>query len=47
MIRVRTVNSSRTLETVKDLQHRMKPYASLPEVRHFTTRATELLGLAA
>ncbi|MDG4775134.1 hypothetical protein [Solwaraspora sp. WMMD792] len=42
-----TVNSSRTLETVKDLQHRMKPYASLPEVRHFTTRATELLGLAA
>ncbi|WP_326551794.1 hypothetical protein [Micromonospora sp. NBC_01813] len=42
-----SVNSSRTLETVKDLQHRLKPYATLPEVRHFTTRATELLGLAA
>ncbi|WFE30381.1 hypothetical protein O7623_14855 [Solwaraspora sp. WMMD791] len=42
-----SVNSSRTLETVKDLQHRLKPYGTLPEVRHFTTRATELLGLAA
>ncbi|MEH1013698.1 hypothetical protein V6U90_11390 [Micromonospora sp. CPCC 206060] len=42
-----SVNSSRAIETVRDLQRRLKPYGNLSEVRHFNARAGELLGLAA
>lgn len=41
------VNSSRCIETVRDLQQRLKPYAGLPEVQHFNAQASALLGLAA
>lgn len=42
----RTVNSSRCIEAVRDLQRRLRPYYSVPEVQQFNTRAAEL-GLAA
>jgi hypothetical protein len=42
-----SVNSSRCIETVRDLQRRMKPYAEVYEVQRFNARANELLGLAA
>jgi hypothetical protein len=42
-----SVNSSRCIETVRDLQRRLKPYSELPEVQHFNASAGELLGLAA
>jgi hypothetical protein len=42
-----SVNSSRCIETVRDLQRRLKPFADVSEVREFNARAGELLGLAA
>ncbi|MDG4796553.1 hypothetical protein [Micromonospora sp. WMMD1082] len=42
-----SVNSSRAVETVRDLQRRMKPYGNLHEVQRFNVRAGEMLGLAA
>ncbi|MET8117793.1 hypothetical protein [Micromonospora sp. NPDC005291] len=42
-----SVNSTRCIATVRDLQHRMKPYSGVPEVQQFNARAQELLGLAA
>ncbi|MGC5022193.1 hypothetical protein [Micromonospora sp. DT47] len=42
-----SVNSSRAIETVRDLQRRMEPYPKVPEVQRFNARACELLGLAA
>ncbi|WP_326562047.1 hypothetical protein [Micromonospora sp. NBC_01796] len=42
-----SVNSSRTIETVRDLQRRMKPYAEVYEVQRFNAHAADLLGLAA
>jgi hypothetical protein len=42
-----SVNSSRAVETVRDLQRRMKPYAGIYEVKRFNARAGDLLGLAA
>jgi hypothetical protein len=42
-----SVNYSRAIETVRDLQRRMKPYPKVPEVQRFNARAGELLGLAA
>ncbi|WP_239075536.1 hypothetical protein [Planosporangium flavigriseum] len=42
-----SVNSSRCVETVRDLQRRLKPYAEMDEVQRFNARAGELLGLAA
>lgn len=43
----RSVTSSRCLESVRDLQRRLREYATIPEVQHFTTHARETLGLAA
>lgn len=42
-----SVNSSRCLEAVTDLQRTLKPYATLPQVQEFNTEAAQLLGLAA
>ncbi|MGC4852197.1 hypothetical protein ACLQ24_02090 [Micromonospora sp. DT4] len=42
-----SVNSSRAIETVRDLQRRLKPFGNLHEVQQFNTRAGALLGLAA
>ncbi len=42
-----TVNSSRSLQAVSDLQRTLKPYGSVPEVQDFNRHAAELLGLAA
>jgi hypothetical protein len=42
-----SVNSSRCIETVRDLQKRLKPYGKVAEVEHFNRRAAEVLGLAA
>nr|WP_205862172.1 hypothetical protein [Planosporangium thailandense] len=42
-----SVNSSRCIETVRDLQRRLKPYADVDQVQRFNARAGELLGLAA
>jgi hypothetical protein len=42
-----SVNSSRCIETVRDLQRRLKPYGEVHEVQRFNARAGELLGLAA
>ncbi|MEW2386325.1 hypothetical protein AB0873_30225 [Micromonospora sp. NPDC047707] len=42
-----SVNSSRCIATVRDLQGRMKPYSNVREVQQFNARAGELLGLAA
>jgi hypothetical protein len=42
-----SVNSSRCLETVRDLVQRLRPYHHLPEVQQFTTHARDQLGLAA
>jgi hypothetical protein len=44
---VATVNSSRGIETVRDLLRRLKPYDSVDEVQRFNARAAQLLGLAA
>ncbi|WKU07066.1 hypothetical protein [Micromonospora sp. HUAS LYJ1] len=41
-----SVTSSRTVETVRDLQRRMKPFGNLHEVQQFNARADALLGLA-
>ena len=42
-----SVQSSRAVETVRDLQRRFKPYATLPAVQEFNTRARLALGTAA
>jgi hypothetical protein len=42
-----SVNSSRCIEAVRDLQRRLRPYASVSEVEQFSARALEVLGLAA
>ncbi|WP_030517385.1 hypothetical protein [Nocardia sp. NRRL WC-3656] len=42
-----TVNSSRSLQAVTDLQRTLKPYDSVPAVQDFNRQAAELLGLAA
>ncbi|MFI7431882.1 hypothetical protein ACIBPB_33455 [Micromonospora sp. NPDC049836] len=42
-----SVNSTRCIATVRDLQRRMRPFSAIPEVQQFNTRANELLGLAA
>jgi hypothetical protein len=42
-----SVNSSRCIETVRDLQRRLRPYASVSEVQQFSARARDVLGLAA
>jgi hypothetical protein len=42
-----SVNSSRAIETVRDLQRRLKPHERIPEVERFNTTARDLLGLAA
>jgi hypothetical protein len=42
-----SVNSSRCVETVRDLQRRLKPYAALDSVARFNDRARDALGLAA
>ncbi|MGH4013294.1 MAG: hypothetical protein ACRDSL_05045, partial [Pseudonocardiaceae bacterium] len=41
-----SVNSSRCIAAVHDLQRRLQPYASMPDVQLFNTRARDLLGLA-
>jgi hypothetical protein len=41
------VNSSRCIEAVRDLQHRLRQHSQVPEVERFNERARELLGLAA
>lgn len=40
-----SVNSSRCLETVRDLKRRLKPFAHLPQVQAFNTHAHAELGL--
>ncbi|GAB3818411.1 hypothetical protein [Micromonospora zhanjiangensis] len=42
-----SVNSTRCVAAVRDLQHRMGPHGTVPEVQRFNSRAQELLGLAA
>ncbi|WP_245572412.1 hypothetical protein [Actinokineospora enzanensis] len=42
-----SVNSWRAIETVRDLQHRLAPFATTPEVATFNDRARQVLGLAA
>jgi hypothetical protein len=42
-----SVDSSRCLETVRDLRKRFQPYGDVPEVQHFQMRARELLQTAA
>ncbi|MFE3058345.1 hypothetical protein [Nocardia sp. NPDC059239] len=42
-----SVNSSRCLEAVTDLQKTLKPFGTLPAVQEFNTEALQLLGLAA
>ena len=42
-----SVQSSRAVETVRDLQRQFKPYATLPAVRAFNMRARLALGVAA
>jgi hypothetical protein len=42
-----SVNSSRCIETVRDLLRRLKPYGELDEIQRFQARASEALGLAA
>ncbi len=42
-----SVNSSRCIEAVRDLQRRLRPYASVPGVQKFNTRARDTLGMAA
>ncbi|WP_433758139.1 hypothetical protein [Nocardia sp. CA-135398] len=42
-----SVNSSRSLEAVSDLQRSLKPYSSVPEVQDFNRDASNLLGLVA
>ena len=42
-----SVNSSRCIEAVRDLQRRLRPYTSMSEVEQFNTRARDVLGLAA
>lgn len=42
-----SVNSSRAIETVRDLQRRLTHYGEVAEVQRFNSRASELLGLAA
>jgi hypothetical protein len=41
-----TVESSRCIETVRDLTRRFKPYDRVPEVQAFNRRANELLKVA-
>lgn len=40
-----SVNSSRTVETVRDLQRRLKPYHRIPAVEAFNARAKAELGV--
>jgi hypothetical protein len=40
-----SVNSSRCLQTVQDLQRRLRPYSHLGEVKAFHLKARDLLGL--
>ncbi len=42
-----SVNSSRCVETVRDLLRRLKPYSDVAEVQRFNLQAAEALGLAA
>jgi hypothetical protein len=42
-----SVDSSRCLETVRDLRKRFQPYGDVPEVQHFQMRARELLQTGA
>ncbi|MFD6355346.1 hypothetical protein [Nocardia tengchongensis] len=42
-----SVNSSRCLEAVTDLQKTLKPFDTVPAVQEFNTEALQLLGLAA
>ena len=42
-----SVNSSRCIEAVRDLQRRLRPYASVFEVQEFNARARDTLGIAA
>lgn len=41
------VNSSRCIEAVRDLQHRLRPYVSVSEVQQFNAQARDVLGLVA
>lgn len=42
-----TVNSSRCLEAVTDLQRKLKPYSTVPQVQEFNQDASRMLGLVA
>ncbi|MFI6363171.1 hypothetical protein ACIBG0_10525 [Nocardia sp. NPDC050630] len=42
-----TVNSSRSLEAVTDLQRKLRPYADVPQVQEFNRDASLMLGLVA
>jgi hypothetical protein len=42
-----SVNSSRCIEAVRDLQRRLRPLASVSEVQQFSARARDVLGLTA
>ncbi|QVI24508.1 hypothetical protein KHQ06_18355 [Nocardia tengchongensis] len=42
-----TVNSSRCLEAVTDLQRKLKPFATIPQVQEFNQDASNMLGLVA
>ncbi|HET9253687.1 MAG TPA: hypothetical protein VFO16_00615 [Pseudonocardiaceae bacterium] len=35
------------IEAVRDLQRRLRPYASVPEVQQFNAQARDVLGLVA
>jgi hypothetical protein len=41
-----SVNSSRCIETVRDLQRLLRPYSNVAEVAQFNIRARDALGLA-
>lgn len=40
------VNSSRCVETVRDLQRRLQPFGQVPAVQEFNLKARDLLGLS-
>lgn len=40
-----SVNSSRCVEAVRDLQCRLRPYSRIPEVQQFNIHARDQLGL--
>jgi hypothetical protein len=42
-----TINSSRCIETIRNLRFRFRPYAHRQEVQQFNALAEDLLGLTA